>query len=91
VKLGAWLSLAGPLTYKNNRKGVEVAETIPIEYLLVETDSPYLTPEPHRGKKNRPEFVQFTARRLADIKKMSYEETARITLENAMRFFSIEK
>ena len=91
VKLGATISMAGPLTYKNNRRGVEVAETIPIEYLLVETDSPYLTPEPHRGRKNRPEFVQFTARRLADIKRISYEETARITCENAIRFFNIEK
>lgn len=89
VKLGATLSMAGPLTYKNNRRGVEVAETIPIEYLLVETDSPYLAPEPHRGRQNRPEFVQFTARRLADIKKISFEETARITRENAMRFFNI--
>ena len=91
VKLGATISMAGPLTYKNNRRGVEVAETIPIEYLLVETDSPYLAPEPHRGRKNRPEFVQFTARRLADIKRISYEETARITCENAIRFFNIEK
>ena len=91
VKLGATISMAGPLTYKNNRRGVEVAETIPIEYLLVETDSPYLAPEPHRGRKNRPEFVQFTARRLADIKRISYKETARITCENAIRFFNIEK
>lgn len=90
VKLGATLSMAGPLTYKNNRKGVETAETIPIEYLLVETDSPYLAPEPHRGRQNHPEFVQFTARRLADIKKISFEETARITRENAMRFFNIK-
>ena len=91
VKLGATLSMAGPLTYKNNRKGVEVAEIIPIEYLLVETDSPYLTPEPHRGRQNHPEFVQFTARRLADIKKISFDETARITRENAMRFFNISQ
>lgn len=82
--------MAGPLTYKNNRKGVDVAERIPIEFLLVETDSPYLTPEPHRGKKNRPEFVQFTAHRLAEIKQLSFEETARITRENALRFFGIE-
>ncbi len=90
IKLGGTLSMAGPLTYKNNRKGVDVAERIPIEFLLVETDSPYLTPEPHRGKKNRPEFVQFTAHRLAEIKQLSFEETARITRENALRFFGIE-
>lgn len=89
VRLGATISMAGPLTYKNNRKGAEVVREIPAEFLLVETDSPYLTPEPHRGKKNRPEFVQFTARRMAEIKGMSYEEIAGITKKNAIRFFNL--
>ena len=89
VKLGATISMAGPLTYKNNRRGVEVAEQIPIEFLLVETDSPYLTPVPHRGKQNRPPYVEFTARRLAEIKEMTFEDVAHITCENAKRFFNI--
>lgn len=90
VKLGATLSIAGPVTYKNNRKTSEVAREIPIEYLLVETDSPYLTPEPHRGKKNMSPYVEFTARRVALLKDMEYEETARRTMENARVFFGIQ-
>ena len=90
VKLGATISIAGPVTYKNNRKTTEVVGAIPIEYLLVETDSPYLTPEPFRGRKNKPPYVEHTARRVALIKGMGYEEVCRCTLENAKRFFGIE-
>ena len=90
VKLGATISIAGPVTYKNNRKTTEVVGAIPIEYLLVETDSPYLTPEPFRGRKNKPPYVEHTARRVALIKGMEYEEVCRRTLENAKRFFGIE-
>lgn len=90
VKLGATLSIAGPVTYKNNRKTGEVVQAVPIEYLLVETDTPYLTPEPLRGKKNIPPYVEYTARRVAAIKNMEYEEVARITCENAKVFYGIE-
>lgn len=90
VKLGATISIAGPVTYKNNRKTTEVVAAIPIEYLLVETDSPYLTPEPFRGRKNKPPYVEHTARRVALIKGMEYEEVCRRTLENAKRFFGVE-
>ena len=90
VKLGATISIAGPVTYKNNRKTTEVVGAIPIEYLLVETDSPYLTPEPFRGRKNKPPYVEHTARRVALIKGMGDEEVCRRTLENAKRFFGIE-
>ena len=90
VKLGATISIAGPVTYKNNRKTTEVVGAIPIEYLLVETDSPYLTPEPFRGRKNKPPYVEYTARRVAIIKGMEYEEVCRRTLENAKRFFGLE-
>ena len=89
VKLGGTISMAGPLTYKNNKKSVEVVKQIPIEYLLVETDSPYLTPEPFRGKPNKSPYVEHTARRMAVIKGMDYEEVARITCENAKNFFNI--
>lgn len=89
VKLGATISIAGPVTYKNNRKTTEVVGAIPIEYLLVETDSPYLTPEPFRGRKNKPPYVEYTARRVALIKGMEYEDVCRRTLENAKRFFGI--
>ncbi|MBE6036834.1 MAG: TatD family deoxyribonuclease [Clostridiales bacterium] len=90
IKLGATLSIAGPVTYKNARKTVEVVEAIDLSHLLVETDSPYLTPEPFRGKRNTPVNVEYTARKVADIKGLPYEEVARITCENARRFFGIE-
>lgn len=89
VKLGATLSIAGPVTYKNSKKTVAVVEEVPIEFLLVETDAPYLTPEPHRGKKNMSPYVEYTARKVAEIKGMEYEDVAKITCENAKRFFSI--
>lgn len=89
VKLGATISICGPVTFKNNRKGKEVVEAIPIEFLLVETDAPYLTPEPYRGRPNKSPYVEFTARKVSEIKGMAYEEAARITCENAKHFFDI--
>lgn len=90
VKLGATLSIAGPVTYKNNRKTVGVVEEIPLDFLLVETDSPYLTPEPYRGRKNMSPYVEYTARKVADIKGLSFEDVAAATKTNAMRFFGIK-
>ncbi len=90
VKLGATLSICGPVTFKNNRKTCQVVEEIPIEFLLVETDAPYLTPEPFRGRPNKAPYVEYTARKVAEIKGISYEETSRITCENAKHFFNIE-
>lgn len=89
VKLGATISIAGPVTYKNNRKTVGVVAELPLDFLLVETDSPYLTPEPFRGKKNDPSKVEYTARKVAEIKGLSLEEVAEKTKENAMRFYGI--
>lgn len=90
LKLGAVLGVDGPLTYKNNRKTVEVVETVPVESLLVETDAPYLTPVPFRGKQNKSQYVEYVARKVAEIKGLEYEEVARITLENAKKFFRID-
>lgn len=89
VKLGATISIAGPVTYKNNRKTVGVVAELPLDFLFVETDSPYLTPEPFRGKKNDPSKVEYTARKVAEIKGLSLEEVAAKTKENAMRFYGI--
>lgn len=89
VKNGAMLSIAGPVTYSNNKKTVQVVEMIDIEHLLIETDSPYLTPVPHRGKRNEPCYVKHTCDRVAEIKGLSSEEVGSITLENAKRFFKI--
>lgn len=89
VKLGATISIAGPITYKNARKAVEVVKALDMLHLLVETDAPYLTPEPHRGRRNTPLMVEYTVRKIAEIKELSYEETAAITCNNAKRFFDI--
>ncbi len=89
VKLGATLSVCGPVTFKNNRKTQEVVKEIPLEFLLVETDAPYLTPEPFRGRPNKSPYVEHTARRVAVLKGISYEEAARVTCENAKVFYGI--
>lgn len=89
VKLGATLSVAGPVTYKNNKKTVAMVEAIPIEFLLVETDAPFLTPVPLRGKKNLSPYVEHTARKVAEIKGMTLEDVAGETKQNAKVFFNI--
>lgn len=89
VKHGATLGICGPVTYNNNKKTVRVVEEVPIQFLLVETDTPYLTPVPLRGKPNRPWYVEHTARKVAEIKGIPFEEAARITWANARRFYDI--
>jgi len=89
IKLGAWISIAGPVTYKNNRKTIEVVSSVPLDRLLIETDSPYLTPEPHRGHSNTPANVKYTAAKVAEIKNLSLEEIAEETFNNACRFYRI--
>lgn len=89
VRLGATLSIAGPVTYKNNRKTTAVVERIPMDFLLVETDSPFLSPVPMRGKPNTPPYVEFTCRRVAEIKGISFEDAAALTCRNARRFYNI--
>ena len=91
VRLGATISVAGPVTYKNNRKTVAAVSVLPIEFLLVETDSPFLAPEPLRGRRNVPMNVEYTAKRVAAIKNMEYEDVARITKANALRFYGINE
>ena len=90
LKLGAVIGVDGPLTYKNNRRTIEVVETVPIESLLIETDAPYLTPVPFRGKPNKSPYVEYVARKVAEIKGISYEEVAEQTEKNALRFFGLE-
>jgi TatD DNase family protein len=90
LKLGFYISFAGPLTYKNNRKTLEVAATIPMDRILVETDCPYLTPEPYRGKRNEPAYVVQTATCLAQVRKKSLEETAYLTSRNARVVYRIK-
>ena len=89
VKRGWMISFTGVLTYKNAKKAVEVAREIPLEHLMIETDSPYMAPVPCRGRRNDSSLVRYVCERLAEIKGISPEECARITLENGKRFFKI--
>ena len=91
VKLGATLSIAGPVTYKNNKKTIGVVEEVPIDFLLVETDSPYLAPVPFRGKRNEPSYVKRVAVKLAELYGVEIGEVERITTENALKVFKISK
>ncbi len=91
LKLGFYISFAGPVTFKNARVLKEVAKDIPLDKMLIETDSPYLTPEPHRGKRNEPIYVRFVAGTIADIKGISFEEVAKATGENTKRLFRIKE
>lgn len=89
IKMGFFIGLGGVVTFKNAKKPKEVAENIDLEYLLVETDGPYLTPEPNRGKRNNPAYVRHTANYIANLRGMSPEKLAEITTENAKRLFGI--
>ena len=90
VKLGGTISICGPVTFKSNKKTRRVVESIPIEFLTVETDAPYLAPEPMRGHPNKSVYVEYTCRKVAEIKGIPYEEAAEITKRNAMRFYGID-
>jgi len=87
--MGWMISFTGVLTYHNARKAVEVAEAVPLERLMIETDAPYMAPVPHRGKRNDSGYVLHTCEKLAEIKGISTEECARITMENGRRFFGV--
>ena len=90
VKLGATISICGPVTFKSNKKTRRVVKEVPVELMTVETDSPYLAPEPMRGKPNMSPYVEYTCRKVAEIKGISYEEAADITCRNAIRFYGIQ-
>ena len=86
---GFMLSFAGPLTRQGNALP-EVARMAPLERILVETDSPYLVPQPVRSKRNEPSFVKYVAEKLAEIRGMSFEEIALVTTKNAIRLFNLD-
>ncbi|HUH98071.1 MAG TPA: TatD family hydrolase [Anaerolineales bacterium] len=88
IDLGFYIGVTGPITYKNAEKKRQVISTLPLERLLIETDAPYLAPEPHRGKRNEPAFVAHIADRIAELKSRTPQEIAAATTENAARLFS---
>ena len=89
IKLGFKIGVDGPITYPNNVKGIELIKELPIESLLLETDSPYLTPEPNRGKQNSPLNLIYIAEKVADIKEISTDEVIDKTTNNAKELFNI--
>ena len=91
LKKGWYLGFTGVITFKNARKAVEVVENAPLHRLLIETDCPYMAPEPFRGRRCDPSLVPLMAARIAEIKGKTPEEVAAVTTENALRLFRIPK
>jgi len=91
IKAGFYISLAGPVTYKNASKAQEVAMRIPMERLLVETDCPYLTPEPLRGKLNEPAHIHYLVQKVAELRKQHPDEIAYLTGRNARKVYRIKE
>ncbi|RFU62635.1 TatD family hydrolase [Peribacillus glennii] len=89
VEMNFYISLGGPVTFKNAKKPKEVAAEIPLDRLLIETDCPYLAPHPHRGKRNEPAYVKLVAEQIAEIKNISLEEVGEVTTRNARKLFGI--
>lgn len=90
LKLGYYISFAGPITFKNSKNAVEIIDMVPLDKILIETDSPYLSPEPNRGKRNDSRNVKYMAQKVAEIKQKPLEKVAKITYENANKIFRIE-
>ena len=89
LELGYYISFAGPITFKNSRNAPDVIKMVPLDRILIETDSPYLTPEPNRGKRNDCRNVKYVAQKIAELKNVPIEEIAKITYDNAKRIFEI--
>lgn len=89
ITMNFMISLGGPVTFKNARTPKEVAKEIPLEYLMIETDAPYLAPHPYRGKRNEPAYVTLVAEEIARQKGLTIEEVASATTANATKFFKL--
>lgn len=89
LKLGFYISFAGPITFKNSKNADEIIKMVPLDRILIETDSPYLSPEPLRGKRNDSRNVKYMAQKIADVKGISLEEVARATYNNTKNIFGI--
>lgn len=89
VSRGWYIGFTGVLTFKNARKAVEVAQSIPMERIVLETDCPYMSPEPYRGKRNDPSRLCYMAQKLAQLRNLPLEEVEQITVENGKRLYRI--
>ena len=91
LNLGMLISLGGPVTFTNAKTPKEVAEEVPLEKLLVETDAPYLTPHPHRGLKNEPKYICLVVEEIARLKDISKKHVEQVTYSNACKLFKIDE
>lgn len=89
IKIGFLISIPGVITFPNAKKLTEVVKGLPLEYMVLETDSPFLTPAPHRGKRNEPSYIIHTAKKVAEIKKLTLEDVSRVTTMNARIVFGL--
>ncbi|HMA81442.1 MAG TPA: TatD family hydrolase, partial [Candidatus Binatia bacterium] len=89
LDLGFYLSFTGIITFKNAEALRQVVRRVPLERILVETDSPYLTPVPHRGKRNEPAYVRQVAETIATVKGVAFDQVATLTTNNARTLFKI--
>ena len=89
LDMGFYISIPGSITFKNSERFREIIKKLPLESLLVETDAPFITPEPFRGKRNEPGYVRYTAQKVAEVKGVSFEKVAEITTENALRAYRL--
>jgi TatD DNase family protein len=90
MDMGFFISIPGSITFKSAERFQEVLKQIPLQSLLIETDAPFLAPVPFRGKRNEPSYVRYTAKKVAEIKKVSFEKVAEATTENALRVYSLK-
>ncbi len=90
IEMGLYISVGGPVTFQNARRLPEIVQSIPLSRLLLETDCPYLTPHPYRGRRNEPAFVALVAQKVAEIRKISLEEVEQVTSDNVERLFGLD-
>src|SRR5690625_150397 len=83
LDMNFYISIAGPVTFKNAHELKEIAKIVPLDRLLIETDAPYLAPHPYRGKRNEPAYVSLVAKQIAELREMDYEQLCQVTTENA--------
>ena len=89
LKIGAYISITGVVTFKNAKTIKEVAKACPLDRLLVETDDPYLTPVPYRGQENKPSYVYYVVQEIASLRETSFEEIENASFENARKVFHL--
>ena len=90
IEIGFYISIPGTITFKNAGGFQEIIRNLPLESLLIETDAPFLAPVPFRGKRNEPSYVRYTAQKVAEVKKISFDKVAEVTTENAFRVYRLK-